>query len=171
MNIVCVSGGSYKAFYLNNFLKLANCDLLVFNFGVFYNINLKSSQIEENVVVKELISLSLSLNCVVVAGVFVENKKDNNKAIIAVCGHKISINKIQKGADIKVNNCEFVVGDENTNYLNNNKIVLSCNRIKPNIKACAKNKIYIFCDSFGLYFVYNKKIERKFNKYSKIILK
>ena len=37
MKIVCVSGGTYKSFYLNYCIKLRQCDLLLFNFGIIYD--------------------------------------------------------------------------------------------------------------------------------------
>lgn len=171
MKIVCVAGGSYKSFYINYAVKLRKCDLLIFNFGILYDYNIKEEVLGNAVLTNELLALSKKLNCTIVAGVFVVNNKERKKAIIVCDKDKIHLSSLKYGARIYVNNREFVAGDRNTNYLNFNKIVLTDKRLDLKLSNCSKRKLYIFCDKYGVNFVINKKMERKFCKYSKIILK
>ena len=68
MRIVCVAGGSYKSFYLNNLYHLGKCDLLIFNYDIFYDI-VNRLDIKQSPTVNEIIQLATRLNCKVVAGV------------------------------------------------------------------------------------------------------
>lgn len=170
MRIVCVAGGSYKSFYLNYFCKLSRCDLLVFNYGIIYDYNTFNELLGDAIVTKELLALSSALHCVVVAGVYVVGA-ERVKSIIVCDGDKIQLDKAASGAKIHVKNLTFIVGDERTDYKNANKIILCNKRIEPILQHCSKRKIYVFCDKFGVNFVQNQKMERKFNKYSKFILK
>ena len=70
-----------------------------------------------------------------------------------------------------VKNKTFVVGDENTKLNSKNKIILSSKRLYPNLEHCALNKFYVFLDKFGVTFIEKRKMTRKFNKYSKFVLK
>ena len=171
MRIVCVAGGSYKSFYINCFLKLKKCNLLIFNYGIIYNYNTKAELLGDALVTKELMSLAKALRCLVVAGVFVENFNKKTKSIIVCNGDKIQIENAKQGAKIMVGNKSFIVGDELTDYKKQNKIILCNKRIEPNLTHCSKRKIYVFCDKFGVSIVQNKKKTRKFYKYSKFILK
>ena len=170
MRIVCVAGGSYKSFYLNYFSKLSRCDLLVFNFGIIYDYNTFNELMGDALVTKELMNLSKALRCVVAAGAYVVGEK-RGKSIIVCNGDKIQIDKCAFGARIQIKKQTFIVGDEQTDYKKANKIILCDKRIEPNLAHCSKRKIYIFCDNFGVNFVQNKKMTRKFYKYSKFILK
>ncbi len=171
MRIVAVSGGSYKSFYINCFLKLKKCDLLIFNFGIIYNYVVEDELLKSAIVTKELLQLASKLNATVVAGVFVVSKKRRQKSIIVCDGDKIEIQPANKGVLVCLKKCQFFVGDESANCLRYNKIVLSGKRIRPKIEHCSPKKCYVFCDNYGTTFVQNGKFERKFNKYSKIILK
>ena len=170
MKIVCVSGGGYKSFYLNYYVNLSKCDLLVFNYGILYDYQTKKEN-DNAILINELRSLSSKLNCIVIAGVYVKKNKRRYKSILVTDNKTTTVYNAKEGAKISIGGTNFIIGDNNTNYQNCNKIVLSKNRIKPNLIACSKHKIYIFCDEYGVNFVFNKKIERKFYKYSKIILK
>ena len=105
------------------------------------------------------------------AGIYVVHNKNKFKYILMCDGKNIKISTISKGVEFKLKNMPFVVGNEKTNYKNSHKIIFLNNQIKPNVLACSKRKIYLFCDNYGISFVKNKKLKRKFNKYSKIILK
>ena len=170
MRIVCVAGGSYKSFYLNYFSKLSRCDLLIFNYGIIYDYNTFNELLGDAVVTKELMNLSQTLHCVVAAGVYVVGA-ERVKSIIVCNGDKIQLDKAALGARIHIKNQTFIVGDESTDYKKANKIILCNKRIEPNVLHCSLRKIYIFCDKFGVNFVQKQKLTRKFNKYSKIILK
>ncbi len=171
MKIICVAGGSYKSFYLNYFIKLNKCDLLVFNFGIIYDYDICQELLKQSIVTKELMSLSNKLKTIVVAGINVISKDKNTKAIIVCDGEKINIVDAKIGAKIFIKGKCFVVGAENTNYKNYNKIVLSKKRIYPILSHCSKRKIYLFCDNFGVCIIENGILKRKFNKFSKFILK
>jgi len=170
MKIICVLGGSYKSFYLNHLKSINRCDLLVFNFGLIYNYNVKDELLGQAIVTKELMSLARRLHCVVVAGVLVE-AENLTKAIILCDGEKVDITPAKAGLKLFTNKKEFVVGDENLKAKGCDKIVLSNKRIYPSGHNISCSRTYIFCDKFGVTIVKNKKIIRKFNKYSKIILK
>lgn len=171
MKIVCVAGGSYKSFYINYAVKLKKCDLLIFNFGILYDYYIKDKLIENHVLTNELIFLSNKLDCVIVAGIYVIDNEKKFKAIIKYDKGKIDLYSPKFGAEISVNTHKFIVGDRNTNYLKFDKIVLSNERLIINPKNCSRKKIYVFFDRHGVNFIINKKIKRKFCKYSKIILK
>lgn len=171
MKIICVAGGSYKSFYFNYFVKLRRCDLLIFNFGIIYDYDICNELTRFGIVTRELMALSKKLHSVVVAGVNVVFKGKVNKSVIVCDGEKIHINKVKTGAKICIKKTHFIIGDETTDYKSNNKIILCSKRIHPNLERCSKRKIYIFCDKFGVYLVENGKLKRKFNKFSKIILK
>ena len=53
MKIVCVVGGSYKSFYINHFRNIQSCDLLVFNFGILYDYDMKEELLGSAVVTYE----------------------------------------------------------------------------------------------------------------------
>ena len=171
MKIVCVSGGSYKSFYINHFVKMKKCDLLVFNFNIIYDYVVEDELLKGAIVTKELMMLSKRLKTVVVAGVYCVTNEGRKKSLITCNGDKIEICSIEYGAKIFVSNNCFVVGDRTTKFLQNNKIILSEKDIYANLLNCSKNKIYIFCHSRGVSLIVNKKIKRKFNKCSKFILK
>lgn len=170
MKIVCVSGGSYKSFYLNYLKKLGGCDLIVFNYGIIYNYNIKEELFGNAIVTKELMSLSKRLHSLVVAGVFVEGQ--NVKKSIIVCdGEKIHLVDAKVGIKLEVCKSEFAIGDERLQIKGCNKIILSSIRIHPCVEHCVDKRVYIFCDNFGVTMVKNRKLTRNFNKYFKIILK
>jgi len=170
MKIICVLGGSYKSFYLNHLKSINRCDLLVFNFGLIYNYNVKSELFGDAVVTKELMNLSKALNAIVVAGVYVEGEKIK-KSVIMCDGEKIHIADACVGITLETDKTDFVVGDEKMTTKGVNKIVLSNKRIYPDVKHCADKRVYIFCDKFGVNVVKNKNLTRNFNKYFKMILK
>lgn len=171
MKIIFVSGGSYKSFYLNYYLKLKRCDLLVFNFGVIYDYDLKHENNSLGIVKPELISIANRLNAIVVAGVNVIDNGQIKKSILICDGKTITLKPSEIGAYLIIKNRHFVIGNEKCKAHANNKIILSKKRIYPIASHCSVRKVYVFCDEFGLCLVQNGKIKRKFNKYSKIILK
>lgn len=170
MKIICVLGGNYKSFYLNYLKKIKKCDLLVFNYGLIYNYNVKEELLGQATVTKELMSLAKRLNCVVVAGVFVE-AEELSKSVILCDGEKVNITPAKDGLKLFLNKKEFIVGDENLKIKGFDKIILSSKKVYPNGHNISALRTYIFCDKFGVTIVKNKKIIRKFNKYSQIILK
>ncbi|MBR1987921.1 MAG: hypothetical protein IKA36_02655 [Clostridia bacterium] len=167
MKIFCVSGGNYKSFYLNAFLKVKNYDLLVINFGIMYDIQDVSE--ESGVVLNELKMLNAKAKVPIIAGVRVGEKRV--KKLVLCSNGKCEVCPINQGVKIKIKDKEFVVGTQFTNFRNFNKIVLSENRIDINHLCCSYRKIYIFCDDFGITKIEKRKISRKFYKYAKIILK
>lgn len=170
MKIICVLGGSYKSFYLNYLKSIKRCNLLVFNFGLIYNYNAKEELLGQAVVTKELMFLARKLHAIVVAGVMVEGE-NVTKSIIVCDGEKLEIAKAEDGIKLFINKRTIVVGDEKLKAKGVDKIILSTKKIRPNLDKCSYIRNYIFCDNFGVSIVKNKKIIRKFNKYSKIILK
>lgn len=171
MKIVCVAGGSYKSFYLNHYLKLKSCDLLIFNYGIIYDYDAKEEILGNAIISKELQHISKTLNCTVVAGVFLIRNNEKQKSILVCDKDKLYLNSVEHGAKINIKNISFMVGDRYTNFFHFNKIILTNKRIYPNINNCSSKKIYIFCDGFGVDFIQNKKLVRNFNKYSKFVLK
>lgn len=171
MNIVCVSGGSYKSFYINHFIKMKKCDLLIFNFDIIYDYIVKDELLKDAIVTKELLMLSNKLKTIVVAGVYVINNMCKRKSLLICNGDQIEICSMTSGAKIFIGKKCFIIGDDKTKYGKENKIILTKKSLFINTFNCAKNKIYIFCHAYGTKYVVNKKLKRKFNKYSKIILK
>lgn len=171
MKIICIAGGSYKSFYLNERSKIKRCDLLVFNYGIIYDYIMHDEILGSGIVTKELLNLSKMLGCTIVAGVYSQCGDTRDKSIIICDGEKIHLSKVSLGAKLLIKGYSFIVGDEYTLYSNANKIVLTKSRIYPVLKHCSMNKIYIFCDEFGVGIVENRKYLRKFNKLSKIVLK
>lgn len=170
MNIVYIAGGKYKSFYLNYLKKIGKCELLIFNYGIFYDYNIRD-ETSINIITKELKCLAMLLKCRVLAGVNFVFSRVKQKYLILCENNNYKFETLKNGVNFFVGNVEFVAGGKHSNFLNKNKIVFTKSRIKPNDKRCNKNKIYLFCDDLGLSFVRNKKIKRKFNKCSKIILK
>ena len=182
MKIVCVSGGSYKSFYLNHFAKIKRCDLLIFNFGIIYDYVVKDELLDYGIVTKELLSLSNSLKAVVVAGVNVVQNNKTTKSLIVSDGEKIYLSTLKLGVKVCLNddgsepwqenntnikkthnktakhayNNQFVVGCKTTDFGRCNKIVFTEQKIKPYTTHCNPNKIYIFCNKFGVNVVKNK---------------
>ncbi len=170
MKIVVVSGGNYKSFYLNCFLKLHKCDLLVFNFGIIYDYVIEDEILHNAVVTNELMMLSNKLRCPVVAGVYVVGKM-RRQSIIVCDGEKIHISSINDGAIVTIKNKIFTIGVEGISGYKHNKIILSKKRLYPLIEHCAKNKVYLFCDGYGVSVIEDKTFKRFFSKYAQIILK
>ncbi len=171
MKIIYVAGGKYKSFYLNKFLKLKECDLLIFNFNIFYPYIVKEELLGDAILTKEILFLSRSLNCTLVAGVEVVYQNKNRLGILVCDNDKIYISMLDEGAKVIVKDYTFRIGGAKTKYGKDNIIILSRRRMYPNLYNCSRNKIYLFCDPYGVDIVKNKKLERKFHKYSKIILK
>ena len=169
MIVYYVAGGSYKAFYLNNFFNLGKCDLLIFNFNILNDI--ENSSLVKSSTVKEILQLSKKIKCKIIAGVNVKINKVWRKKILICENSKFRFYDLQKGAELKVKTKTFFINAAFKNFKANNKIIFSTNQLLPNVKACSKNKIYIFCDSMGVNYVINKNLKRNFNKCSKIILK
>ncbi len=170
MKIVCACGGSYKSFYLNYFINLKSCDLLIFNFGIIYDYNLENETRGDRIVNKELSMLSKKLNATIVAGVNIIDK-EIYQGIIVCNRDKITLARADKGVKVFCKNRLFAIGNSNMKAQQTNKIILTNKRIYPNLKHCRRNKTFIFCDKFGVVVVQNQKLTRKFYKYSKIILK
>ena len=86
MRIFCVVGGSYKTIYLNYLTKIGRCNLLIFNFGVFHELrgDFKTSE-----VAVELLELSKSFNCFVLAGI-----KLNGKDKFVVCKKRLFLTRL-----------------------------------------------------------------------------
>ncbi|MBR6778900.1 MAG: hypothetical protein IKM43_01955 [Clostridia bacterium] len=167
MEIVYVAGGSYKSFYLNYFLRLNKCDLIIFNFGIFYDL---SDKIQENThVFDEIKMISKKLSSIVVACVY--KVKNKQKRFIVCNADKICEKSTKKSLKYLLNQKIYEIGLQDTIFTNHNKILITKNNIYPNILSCSKHKIYMFCDKFGATVVQNKKLKRKFCKYSKFILK
>lgn len=166
MKIFYVAGGSYKSFYLNCFLKIKYCDLLIFNFDIIYDIDLKN--FKNSVAVSELLELSKALNCIVLAGI---KTSDFNRKYIVYCNAKTGVVYYSNNTIFKIENKNFYIGIKDVKQNQINKIIITENKFYPNIKNCLEKQVYIFCDKRGVTFVKNKKIIRKFNKYSKFILK
>ena len=171
MKIVFVLGGSYKSFYLNYFLKLKRCDILVFNFNVLYDVELKKELQGQGIVFNELKELSKKLGAIVVAGVNVNTGFGTKKCIVVCNGEEIKFRPANIGTNINFKRHNILIGNEKCNKKNDVKIILSEERICPNVVNCSPKKVYIFCDKFGLIYIQNRKMKRKFYKYSKIILK
>ena len=162
MIIYYIAGGSYKFFYLNYFLKIKKCDLLILNYNIFHNDNCIKN------IYNELNLLYQRLRCKIVVGV--ENKK-----ILFYNGKKF--NRCFNCVNFKVKNKNYSISSgfnfykERKNKNQFCKIVIFCKRVNVNLNSCSKNKVYIFCDRNGMSVVKNKKLKRIFNKCSKIILK
>lgn len=171
MKIVFVLGGSYKSFYLNYFLKLTSCDLLVFNFDVLYDVNIEAEHNNKGVVFKELQGLAEKLGCEIVAGVNVVAGGKIKPAIMYFSGGEFKTFNPYFGCRFKLKNKSIVVADDGNNLTADVKIVLSKKRIVPSISHCSNKKIYAFCDQFGINLIENKKLTRKFYKYTTIIIK
>ena len=164
MEIIYVAGGSYKSFYINYFLKLKKCDLIVFNYSVFYNINNKQ---DFNLVKNEIMQLSSIKNCKIIAVLKIKDKK-----VFCFCNKtNFTIFNYNKGFIYKQAKEVFSVGVEYSRINAKNKIIFCDNRYVINLNACSKNKFYMFCYNKKLLCVRNKKIKIIFYKYSKIILK
>ena len=56
VKIVVVTGGNYKSFYLNCFVKLRACDLLIFNYGIIYDYVVETEILHNAVVTNEYMS-------------------------------------------------------------------------------------------------------------------
>ncbi len=168
MKIVCVSGGSYKSFYLNFFLKMRVCDLLIFNFGIFYDC---VNDYSINLVKNELVMLSNKLHTTIVAGINIYINDVIEKRFIVCRANDIKIHSCIKSVNLRIKSHHFAIGIPCSIFSNANKIILNDKKINPIISHCNPHKLYIFCDRFGLNIVENRKLKRKFYKYSKIILK
>jgi len=171
MVVFFVSGGSYKFFYLNYFLKLKKCDLLIFNYDIFNSVN---SKIQIDYFYNEIKLLGEKLNCPIVVGAKFNTNKTKR---LIYYNLKIIYNfSFKKDITIRLKNKKYLIQPYHKTRLINNrnvfcKIVLSEEKLKVDAKSCSINKKYIFCDKQGLTFVENKKLKRNFNKCSKIILK
>ncbi|MFQ6752019.1 MAG: hypothetical protein ACLRFL_00440 [Clostridia bacterium] len=169
MNIICVAGGSFYSFYINYFLKIKHCDILVFNFEIFDTLDLKE-EMSGSGIIEDIEQLSQRLNCPVVVGVMVKSNGRLYPAILSYYKEMMGISGVRRGLELKIKNKTFIIGVKNTNFRNCNKIILSKDRMYPKLDNFSK-KINIFCDRLGVYIAYKKKLTRKFNKCSKIILK
>ena len=166
MRIVCVAGGSYKSFYLNHFLKINKCDLIVFNFGIFYNIR-RSAVNNSKLIFEEIRHLAKCKNCAVVAGVIVDNNR-----YFAICqNNKLKIYSSKQQFKLKLADKEFLITQKRVNSFVKNKIIFTDNNNCVNVKACSLSKNYIFIYSRGVDVVVDKKRKRNFCKCSKFILK
>ena len=170
MNIFCIAGGNFYSFYINYLFRIKQCDLLIFNFGIFDSFDRKN-KISTDSSIKEVEQISNHLNCPVLAGVMLKSKHNIYPAILSFYRDQWLIRFAKHGIKLKIKNKTFIIGVSNTDFKNFNKIVLSDVRIYPNINNCSSKKTYIFCDKFGVNIIYKKKLTRKFHKCSKIILK
>lgn len=173
MKIVCVAGGSYKSFYLNYFVKLKHCDLLIFNYGIIYDYILKDELFDYGIVTKELLNLAVKLKAVVVAGVNIISHGKATKSLIVCDGKKIYTSTLSLGVKIcfeeakdgKTNNKnQFVVGNNKTNFSRCHKIIFTENMAKPNPIHCSNKKLYIFINKHGVVAVNNKILTKRNNK-------
>ena len=171
MKIVFVLGGSYKSFYLNYFLKLTSCDLLVFNFGVLYDVDVEAERAGKGVVFSELKNLSDKLGCEIVAGVSVKSGDATKFKILHYKNGEIKLFNSRFGCKFNKKNKKIVVADDGNNLTADVKIVLSKKRIVPTPTHCSNKKIYAFCDEFGINLIVKKKLTRRFYKYTAVDIK
>ena len=108
MKIVFVLGGSYKSFYLNYFLKLSSCDILVFNFGVLYDVDMEAEESGKGLVFGELQGLAEKLGCEIVAGVNVKIGDKIKPAILRFAGGEFKIYNPHFGCKFNVKNKTIV---------------------------------------------------------------
>lgn len=139
MKIVCVSGGSYKSFYLNHFASLKRCDLLVFNFGIIYDYVVKDELLDYGVVTKELMHLSNALGAVVVAGVNVVRNGGKTRALIVCDGDKVYLSNLKTGVKICLDKRKNFEGLSNSRA-QKLKQKLNSNNVKNNNNLKKYNK-------------------------------
>lgn len=164
MVIYYVAGGSYKSFYLNYLKKINKCDLLIFNYGIFYDVN---NIYDFDIVKNEILVLAKKAQCIVIAIL----KIGKTKKICLSCKDKVKLYDYKIGVEFKIDNQKYFVGAMYSVNKLRNKIIFCENKYKPNLKACSKHKFYMFCYNKGACYVYNKKLKINFAKCLKIILK
>ena len=135
MRIVCVAGGSYKSFYLNHFLKINKCDLIVFNFGIFYNIRINSVN-NSKLIFEEICHLAECKNCAIVAGVVI----DNNRYFVICKNGELNIYSAKKQAILKLRNKEFLITEKRFDSFVKNKIIFTNNSERVKANACSLRK-------------------------------
>ena len=151
MKVVCVSGGSYKSFYINHFLHLKKCDVLIFNFGIIYDYDKNESSVIKN----EFKSIYEKLGCVIVAGVKLNG--ENEKFFLVFDGVDLVIHQAKNPIKITRKNADIEVGLYNSLFKSDRRIILSKYRVYPNLNHISKNDCYVFCDSSGASIVISKK--------------
>ena len=165
MRVVCVAGGSYKSFYLNYFVNLRRCDLLILNFNIFYKIN-SLEQFNNSSVVSEIVNLFLLKRCVVVAGVFIGNKQ----YVVVYKNGKLQMNIAAKGIIVNIKRQKFLVSTIQHSTRIKNKIIFTKSKVKSCFN-CSNQKQYIFVSPNGVDLVRKQKLKRIFNKCSQFSLK
>lgn len=158
---------SKNIFLHNRYIQtLGKCNLLIFNCNKFY---MQKAELEN--FKKDLLEQAKYNNCsiLIFCKRIINNKKI--KQISYISNNKIVDCNVKNSLTITIKNKKFCVGKSFGILKNLNKIVISKNRIIPNVKACSYKKIYLFCDEFGVNYVIRKILKRNFNKCSKIILK
>ena len=164
MIIYYVAGGSYKSFYLNYIKKIKKCDLLIFNYGIFYEIN---TFVDYETVKNEILILANKLKCRVLSILKIGKTKKfclSNKS-------KVDLFNYNKGVNFKFSDIDFFAGNMYCKNNSKNKIIFCKNKYKPDLKACSRYKFYMFCYNKGVCYSYNKKLKTNFAKCLKIILK
>lgn len=164
MKFVFVVGGTYKGFYFNQLKKIKYLDLLVFNQGIFYELDDKDDLIK-NIVYKELIELNTKLKCpILVCGVLNKNKI-RQKIFILCINKKVSIIDYRKYIYLYIKNKLVLITGSLYKKSKAFATIAFINELNMCKKFCGiKDKNYFLCDKKSVTYIKNKKINKKFRK-------
>ena len=91
MKFIFVVGGSYRSFYINKLNTIKNIDLIIFNNGVFDEINYCDEEVDIKVFTDEIKELNKLLKCSIVVCCNINKFGNRYKAFVLCVNQKISI--------------------------------------------------------------------------------
>lgn len=164
MKFIFVVGGTYKGFYFNQLKMIKHVDLLIFNQGIFYELD-NHDYLTKNIVFKELIELNTKLKCPILVYGILNKNKSRQKIFILCINKKVSIIDYKKDIYLYIKN-EFIL--INNNLCKNSKAFATI-VFANNLNICKNFNIirqqnYFLCDKKSIWHIKNQKINRKFRK-------
>ncbi len=160
-----VVGGSYKRFYINEFNKIKDVDLLIFHQDIFYEFDYEQEYLGEAIVTNELIYLNKILKCPII--VYGRYKLFNQcgKCFIVCINGKVAVLNSFDNVYLYIKGKMVLIGNKmykNSNAFSTVSIIDNSDNCHIISKISQHN--YFICTKKGVVRLQHGRIYRKFQK-------
>lgn len=166
MKIAFVVGGSYKGFYINHVRQCSDVDILVFQEGLLYEYDYYNETFGSKTITKELLSLANKLNCVILAKIKVNFLNKIQDEILCCDKSKVITFSSERYFKIYIKGKRVIFSLKNVFFECADIFIrLTKNRLEMKKIRQKCHKRTFLCDKYGVEYVKNGKIRRKFRKF------
>ena len=172
MKFIFVVGGSYRSFYINKINSIKNVDLIIFNNGVFSDINYCVEDIDTIVFVDEIKELNKLFKCPVIVCCNINRFGNKYNAFVLCVNQKISIIPTCRNVYLYIDKELVLISNKiyKQSYAFVNICITDYNDKTSKKHISLKNR-YFICGNKEVLKIINGKICRKFKKCCEFILK